>query len=61
MGGEQSPPERHQMTNKDNARITAALTAAIRSGLTVRQAYDSVLGPGGYERMTGMVFHLPKA
>jgi hypothetical protein len=43
-------------TTEKNAAITVALAAAIRSGMDVRQAFDDVFGPGGYDRVAGIVY-----
>ena len=42
-------------TATKNAAITAALAAAIHSGMTVRQAFDKVFGAGGYDRVAGLI------
>lgn len=42
-------------TNK-NVVISATISALVAGGFTVREAFDTVMGPGGYEKLAGEVY-----
>ena len=44
-----------------NAKISAAILANIQSGMTVRQAFDAVLGGGAYSKMAGELYDALRA
>lgn len=41
--------------------ISAAIAAKVEAGLTVRQAFDAVLGAGAWERLAGEVWEALQA
>lgn len=43
-------------TSDKNLVISVAIKALVEQGLTVRAAYDTVLGSGAYEKMAGQVY-----
>lgn len=43
-------------TNDKNLVISVAIKALVEQGLTVRAAYDTVLGSGAYEKMAHQVY-----
>lgn len=38
------------------ARISAAILARVADGLTIREAFDAVLGAGAFDRVAGEVY-----
>ena len=44
-----------------NAIISARILAHIEAGMTVRQAFDAVLGAGAYERLAGEIYDTMRA
>ena len=48
-------------TTDKNLVISVAIKALVEQGLTVRAAYDAVLGAVAYEKMAGQVYDELKA
>ena len=44
------------MNSKLTAAISARILAALNTGMTLPQAFDSVLGAGAYAKLAGEVF-----
>jgi len=48
------------MPNK-NAAVSARILAHIASGMSVREAFDAVIGAGAFEKMAGEVYDALRA
>ncbi len=52
--GDGHPPQSRLMTKTQ--AISALILAEVVQGKTVQQAFDTVIGPGAYERLAGEVW-----
>lgn len=43
-------------TQVRHARISMAIAAKVRDGLTIREAFDAVLGVGAYDKLASEVY-----
>jgi hypothetical protein len=48
-------------TAEKNALINTAIVAGLKSGLTIDQAVDAVMGEGAYKKIAGIVYHQLRA
>jgi hypothetical protein len=48
-------------TAEKNALINAAIVAGLKSGLTIDQAVDAVMGEGSYKKIAAHVYHSLRA
>lgn len=44
-----------------NAAISAKIIANVQAGMTLREAYDAVMGAGAYEQMAGELYQALRA
>lgn len=48
-------------TAEKNALINTAIVAGLKSGLTIDQAVDAVMGEGSYKKIAGIIYHQLRA
>lgn len=59
MNGADGVPEDRR--DKMNSKISAAILMNVANGMSLKAAFDAVLGTGAYEKMAGQIYDALRA